>query len=66
MVSAFDDKKVKNNKIDVEATIKMSQAFITDNPETLKNTAEIAKECANLTGENFQVDHEEEYLSKSS
>lgn len=41
---------MKNNKIDVEALTEMSRTYITDDPETLRLSTEIANECADATG----------------
>lgn len=42
---------MKDNKLDVAATIELVKTEITDDPGTLKIASEISNECAEVTGE---------------
>lgn len=42
---------MKNNKIDVAATIEIVKTEISDDPGTVKIATEITTECAEVTGE---------------
>lgn len=41
---------MKNNKLDIEATIEMTKIDFSNDPETLKIVTDIIQECADATG----------------
>lgn len=44
-------KKMKNNKLDIEATIEMTKIEFSEDPEILKIVIDISNECADASDE---------------